>query len=57
VRFRYTIEAVAGAIGLCHWHRAFTRVGSGERVELEGIFRCARFDEWWHRRTLDPGRA
>lgn len=63
IRFRYRIEAVAGAVGLCHWHCTFTRTDSGERVELDGIFRCTfdaaglctRFDEWWHRRTLDAG--
>ena len=61
IRFGYTVEAVAGAVGLCRWHCTFTRVESGERVEIDGIFRCAfdaagfctRFDEWWHRRTLD----
>jgi hypothetical protein len=60
IRFGYTVEAVAGAVGLCRWHCTFTRVGSGERVELDGIFRCTfdaaglclRFEEWWHRRTL-----
>ena len=60
VRFSYKIEAVTGAVGLSHWHCAFTRIGSGERVELDGIFRCAfdaaglciRFDEWWHRRSF-----
>jgi uncharacterized protein (TIGR02246 family) len=65
ILFRYRIEAVAGAIGICHWRCTFTRVGNGERVELDGIFRCAidaaglctRFDEWWHRRTLGPAAS
>ncbi len=43
-----------------HWRCTFTRAGSGERVELDDMFRCtfepgglcARFQEWWHRRTL-----
>jgi hypothetical protein len=32
IRFGYTVEAVAGAVGLCRWHCTLTRVGSGERV-------------------------
>lgn len=59
IRFRYKVAAVAGAVGLSHWHCDFTRVPSGEAVEIDGIFRCtfdaeglcSRFQEWWHRRT------
>jgi len=58
VRFTYEIYMMEGDIGLCHWHCVFERVPSGERVELDGIFRCVfaadgkcrHFQEWWHRR-------
>jgi len=60
VRFSYEIAAVVGDVGLSQWHCVFTRVASGETVELDGTFRCtfdddglcSRFQEWWHRRTI-----
>ena len=60
VAFTYEIYAIDGDIGLCHWHCAFERVPSGERVELDGVFRCVfaadgkcrHFQDWWHRRTV-----
>lgn len=44
--------------GVAHWRTSFTRVPSGVRVELDGIFvvrlnpdgLCTHFREWWHRR-------
>ena len=59
IRFTYEIYTVDGDVGLCRWHCDFERVPSGERVELDGIFRCVfapdgkcrHFQEWWHRRT------
>ena len=60
VAFTYEIYAAEGDIGLCRWHCRFERVSSGERIELDGIFRCVfdpngkcrHFQEWWHRRTV-----
>ena len=42
--------------GLCHWHCAFAAAPGGERIDLDGIFRCRfsdetrveAFEEWWH---------
>ena len=54
--FTYDIFACAGDEGFCHWHCAFTGRPGGERIELDGVFRCRfaepgqvdRFQEWWH---------
>ncbi|HWT13734.1 MAG TPA: nuclear transport factor 2 family protein [Allosphingosinicella sp.] len=63
VRFSYEVLAVGGREGLCHWHCALTGNPGGERIELDGIFRCRfadqglvdHFQEWWHIRILPPG--
>lgn len=65
VTFDFEIWAVAGRVGICRWQARFQRVKDGERVELDGVFRCVFADdgtaapplcsgleEWWHRRTL-----
>lgn len=66
VRFESSVGAVAGDIGFAHWRASFTRVASGARVALDGMFRltfqrtadgaalCARLEEWWHRREDPP---
>jgi ketosteroid isomerase-like protein len=59
IGFTYEILACTGDQGLCHWHCAFTAIPGGERIDLDGIFRCRfadaahvdRFQEWWHVRT------
>jgi len=56
VRFTYEILACARDEGICHWHCAFSAVTGGEKIDLDGIFRCRfadadhvdRFQEWWH---------
>lgn len=63
ILFTYRILACAGDEGLCHWHCAFTGIPGGEKIDLDGIFRCrfadpalvARFEEWWHIRIVPPG--
>ena len=54
--FTYEILACSEDEGLCHWHCAFAAVPAGDRIDLDGIFRCRfagptqvdRFQEWWH---------
>ncbi len=56
IRFTYEILACNGAEGIAHWHCAFTGVPGGEKIDLDGIFRCRfrdaglveHFREWWH---------
>ena len=56
VTFTYEVVACARAEGVCQWHATFTGVPGGERIDLDGIFRCRfaedgnvdRFEEWWH---------
>ena len=58
VEFRHEVLAWEGDIGIAWWYAAFTRVATGARAELDGIFvcefgddgRCTRFREWWHER-------
>ena len=58
VRFGSEVLAFSGDTGIARWRASFTRVPSGVRVELDGIFlvtfddagRCHEFREWWHRR-------
>ena len=60
VRFTYQILAVTGPEGICHWQCGFTGVPGGERIDLDGVFRCRfadaelveRFAEWWHIRIV-----
>jgi hypothetical protein len=58
IRFEATPVAVIGATGIARWRARFTRVPSGRRVELDGVFLlefsgdglCVELREWWHRR-------
>jgi hypothetical protein len=58
VRFSHDIVAVVGGVGVARWRANFARVGSGRRIELDGVLlaefardgRCTVFREWWHRR-------
>ena len=64
IDFDYQVWAVDGDTGVCHWSCRLTRRASGERVELDGAFRCVFssdddeaglcrvFEEWWHRREV-----
>ena len=56
ITFESTTLAVVGAAAIAHWRAAFTRVATGRRVELDGVFvlrfdeagLCAELREWWH---------
>ena len=60
VNFIYDVIACEGDEGVCRWHVAFNGVPGGERIDLDGIFRCRfasedkvdRFEEWWHIRVV-----
>jgi uncharacterized protein (TIGR02246 family) len=62
VKFGADVLAVSGDTGIARWRASFTRVPSGMRVELDGVFlvtfddagRCREFREWWHRRESEP---
>lgn len=58
IHFQHRAAAVTGNKGLAQWEATFTRVPSGNHVELNGFLmaefdaagRCSVFREWWHRR-------
>ncbi|MCI0402544.1 MAG: nuclear transport factor 2 family protein [Acidobacteria bacterium] len=57
VRFGYELLAVTSNTGIAHWRPSFRMIGSGKRVQLDGIMvitldgtgRCLMFREWWHK--------
>lgn len=57
VSFAYDIVSVTGARGIARWSANLTRVSTGVRVALDGIFLlefsgeglCRELREWWHR--------
>ena len=59
VRFSSSVLACADADGVCRWQAVFLAVPAGDRIEVDGIFRCRfaeeamdeRFEEWWHIRV------
>ena len=63
IRFTSEVLACAGADGLCHWHCAFAADPAGDRIDLDGIFRCRfadetrveAFEEWWHIKLVPAG--
>lgn len=65
VRFTWEILACTGAVGLAHWHCAFTGDPGGEAIALDGIFHCRfrdaarveHFREWWHVQVKPAGGA
>jgi hypothetical protein len=56
-RFWYEVLGVFGNTGIARWGASFTRVPSGVKVKLDGIFqitmdannKCRELREWWHR--------
>ena len=65
VRFGHDVVAVQDGLVVARWWASFTRIGSGEQVELDGIFmlrfaadgRCRELREWWHARDTELGAA
>ena len=57
VSFRFRVLAVQSRTVLAHWSASFTRVPTGARVNLDGVFLlefvdsglCSSLREWWHR--------
>jgi nuclear transport factor 2 (NTF2) superfamily protein len=62
ISFTYEIIATLPHRGIARWSAEFTRVTSGKRVKLDGVFvldfdsdgLCRVLREWWHR--LDDQR-
>jgi hypothetical protein len=60
ITFSSSRLAIAGVVAIAHWRAAFTRIETGKRVELDGIFLlrfdetglCTELREWWHLREL-----
>jgi len=60
IRFEATPLAIAGEDCIARWHAAFTRIATGARIELDGVFvlrfddrgMCKELREWWHRREM-----
>lgn len=58
VKATYEVLSSCGDLSIVHWHASFSRVPSGQRVELDGIAevmldkmgKCIRFREWWDRK-------
>ncbi len=57
VAFSYEVLSVAEDRGIARWWASFTRVSSGAKVDLDGVFLlefdgeglCRELREWWHR--------
>ncbi|TAK42864.1 MAG: nuclear transport factor 2 family protein [Betaproteobacteria bacterium] len=57
VAFSHEVLAIQGQTVIAHWSASFTRVPSGNRVKLDGVFvleftdagLCSSLREWWHR--------
>jgi len=58
ISFRAAPLGIVNGTCIVRWQAEFTRVASGERVELDGVFLlefderglCVELREWWHRR-------
>ncbi len=56
IEFGARVLYVAAMLGAAHWSCAFTRVGTGRRVHVDGVMgvqfdesgRALSFREWWH---------
>jgi hypothetical protein len=56
VSFSYEVLSLASNTGIAHWAAEFTRIGSGQRVRLDGVLvlvfaedgLCCTLREWWH---------
>ena len=62
VAFSHNVVAVSGSRGIARWSATFTRIASGARVALDGIFLlefddeglCRELREWWHSVGREP---
>jgi uncharacterized protein (TIGR02246 family) len=61
IRFGFEIVAFVEDLAVARWWASFTRLSSGKRVNLDGIFLlrfaagnlCRELREWWHRQDED----
>lgn len=61
ISFKYEILSIQEQVGIARWWADFQRIGSGNRVKLDGIMivtlaangRCRLFQEWWHKEESD----
>lgn len=59
IRFIYDVIALEAQTGVAHWSASYTKISSGERVVLDGVFfvklneqgLCQEFHMWWNRKT------
>ncbi|MBI5928949.1 MAG: SDR family NAD(P)-dependent oxidoreductase [Chloroflexi bacterium] len=65
IEFHYEILEVTAETGFAHWSVELTRIPSGKKVKLDGIFaasfhpgenRCYAFREWWARQEGPSNR-
>jgi hypothetical protein len=57
VAFHFQVLATQGQTAIAHWSASFTRLATGTRVHLDGVFLlefaasglCSTLREWWHR--------
>lgn len=62
IDFESRVVAVLAQTVVAHWTASFTRITSGTRVDLDGVFTlefnddglCSVLREWWHRRESAP---
>jgi D-3-phosphoglycerate dehydrogenase len=62
IDFEARVIGVFAQTVVAHWTAAFTRIASGTKVELDGVFMlefndeglCSALREWWHRRETAP---
>ncbi|HUD05260.1 MAG TPA: nuclear transport factor 2 family protein [Patescibacteria group bacterium] len=56
IKVTYEILSLENNIGIAHWHATFTRLSSGEKAELDGIYKvildengkCTEFHQWYN---------
>lgn len=59
ITFTYEVISVLGQLGIAHWSASYTKIFSGERVVLDGVFfvklnekgLCQEFHMWWNRKA------
>jgi len=56
ITFSYEILSLEDNFGIAHWSAKFTRLPSGKKAHLDGIFKislnekglCTEFHQWWN---------
>ena len=63
IQFKSSLLAGSSEPYVAHWSCEFTRIASGRRIKVDGIFllrfddrgRCQEFREWWHSDESESG--